>query len=142
MNTSAVGQAMPPWLHDIFLGYGDPAGAHYHNMPDQVTSRVDFGDTLVDTDHVREVIDRLCWNGTAGSRDGGTLNGKHGGAEPGASSGRELITVTPYTLPNPGPYPQDIPKRNTVRFTPVQVEAIRSGMNPGLTMVVGPPGTG
>ena len=32
--------------------------------------------------------------------------------------------------------------RNTVPFTPTQVEAIRSGMQPGLTMVVGPPGTG
>jgi intron-binding protein aquarius len=31
---------------------------------------------------------------------------------------------------------------NAVRFTPVQTEAIRSGMNKGLTMVVGPPGTG
>lgn len=39
-------------------------------------------------------------------------------------------------------YQQDVPKKNKVRFTPVQVEAIRSGMNPGLTMVVGPPGTG
>ena len=29
-----------------------------------------------------------------------------------------------------------------MRFTPTQVEAIRSGLNPGLTMVVGPPGTG
>lgn len=37
---------------------------------------------------------------------------------------------------------QDLPKRNKIRFTSVQVEAIRSGMNPGLTMVVGPPGTG
>lgn len=27
-------------------------------------------------------------------------------------------------------------------FTPTQVEAIHSGMQPGLTMVVGPPGTG
>ncbi len=32
--------------------------------------------------------------------------------------------------------------RNTVPFTPTQVEAIRAGMQPGLTMVVGPPGTG
>ena len=31
---------------------------------------------------------------------------------------------------------------NSVKFTPTQVEAIRSGTNPGLTMVVGPPGTG
>jgi len=37
---------------------------------------------------------------------------------------------------------QDTPPANTVRFTPAQVEAIRSGLNPGLTLVVGPPGTG
>lgn len=33
-------------------------------------------------------------------------------------------------------------KRNLIRFTPIQVEAIKSGMNPGLTLIVGPPGTG
>lgn len=32
--------------------------------------------------------------------------------------------------------------RNSIRFTPTQVEAIRAGMQPGLTLVVGPPGTG
>ena len=32
--------------------------------------------------------------------------------------------------------------RNTVPFTPTQVEAILSGLQPGLTLVVGPPGTG
>lgn len=31
---------------------------------------------------------------------------------------------------------------NRIPFTPRQVEAIRSGMQPGLTLVVGPPGTG
>lgn len=29
-----------------------------------------------------------------------------------------------------------------IPFTPTQVEAIKSGMQPGLTLVVGPPGTG
>lgn len=32
--------------------------------------------------------------------------------------------------------------RNSVPFTPTQVEVIKSGMQPGLTVVVGPPGTG
>ncbi|KAL6255928.1 hypothetical protein P5V15_013168 [Pogonomyrmex californicus] len=32
--------------------------------------------------------------------------------------------------------------RNQIPFTPTQVEAIRAGMQPGLTLVVGPPGTG
>ena len=34
------------------------------------------------------------------------------------------------------------PGMNAVRFTPIQIEAIKSGVQPGLTMVVGPPGTG
>lgn len=32
--------------------------------------------------------------------------------------------------------------RNMIHFTPTQIEAIKSGMQPGLTLVVGPPGTG
>ncbi len=32
MNLAAVGKAVPSWLHDIFLGYGDPAAAHYRRM--------------------------------------------------------------------------------------------------------------
>ena len=47
-----------------------------------------------------------------------------------------------YSATNRGPYPHSEPKRNTVPFTPTQVEAIRAGMQPGLTMIVGPPGTG
>lgn len=29
MTTAADGRAIPSWLHDIFLGYGNPAAAHY-----------------------------------------------------------------------------------------------------------------
>jgi intron-binding protein aquarius len=29
MNMSAVGDAIPRWLHDVFLGYGNPAAANY-----------------------------------------------------------------------------------------------------------------
>ena len=41
-----------------------------------------------------------------------------------------------------GPYPSDAPKVNQIRFTPTQVNAIISGTQPGLTVIVGPPGTG
>lgn len=47
-----------------------------------------------------------------------------------------------YLPPDPGPFPADQPRQNAVPFTPLQIEAIRSGVNPGLTMIVGPPGTG
>ena len=54
----------------------------------------------------------------------------------------ETLTVRPYNRGSRGPYPEDAILLNKVRFTPTQVEAIRSGTNRGLTMVVGPPGTG
>lgn len=34
MNTTAAvaGKAVPAWLHDVFLGYGDPKQAHYRSL--------------------------------------------------------------------------------------------------------------
>lgn len=40
MNEDTV---MPDWLHDIFLGYGDPAQAKYTHMPaEQLLQTIDF----------------------------------------------------------------------------------------------------
>ncbi|KAI5740950.1 hypothetical protein M8J76_008872 [Diaphorina citri] len=47
--------------------------------------------------------------------------------------GKPIITVEPHVIPSRGPY------LNTIPFTPTQIEAIRAGMQPGLTLVVGPP---
>ena len=44
-------------------------------------------------------------------------------------------------IPRAAAHSADV-RRNTVRFTPMQLEAIHSGVNPGLTLIVGPPGTG
>ncbi|KAK9863382.1 hypothetical protein WJX84_010246 [Apatococcus fuscideae] len=65
-------------------------------------------------------------------------------AAPGAAAAADStqLIAQSYVPQDPGPYPQDKPPENAVRFTPVQVEAIKSGVQPGLTMVVGPPGTG
>jgi len=54
----------------------------------------------------------------------------------------KVIKVSTYEAPSSGPYPSDLPKENRVRFTPAQVEAVVSGTQPGLTVIVGPPGTG
>ena len=62
----------------------------------------------------------------------------------GSSNGEE-ITILPYKQPLRGPYPEDIMTQqsgNRIRFTPAQIEGIRSGLNPGLSLIVGPPGTG
>lgn len=36
---------------------------------------------------------------------------------------KEKLIVEAYIPPDPGPYPQDQPKQNSVRFTPTQVSA-------------------
>merc|ERR1719224_161053 len=41
-----------------------------------------------------------------------------------------------------GPYPHWVRNVNKIRFTETQIRAIRSATNVGLTMIVGPPGTG
>lgn len=35
---------------------------------------------------------------------------------------KEQLIVEAYVPPDPGPYPQDQPKQNSVRFTPTQVQ--------------------
>jgi intron-binding protein aquarius len=42
---------VPDWLHDMFLGYGDPAAAHHANMPDAIAT-VDAKDTFLDAKHL------------------------------------------------------------------------------------------
>merc|ERR1719318_1675345 len=49
MNTTCV---VPDWLHDIILGYGDPASAHYTNMPNNIPE-LNFNDTFLDFGHLR-----------------------------------------------------------------------------------------
>ncbi len=59
------------------------------------------------------------------------------------SSSKPALRVEPYRQPLRSPYPAaSEPLKNAIRFTPRQVEGIRSGMQPGLTLIVGPPGTG
>lgn len=151
---------LPSWLQDIFLGYGDPAGAQYTQLPNRLRS-VDFRDTFLDWTHLVEsfpgkIIEP---SGSETSSFGPPYVLETVEAEPTAApavppkkrrrgqaqepeQAPSTVRVSTYKPPNPGPYPVDAPKLNKVRFTPAQVEAIASGTQPGLTVIVGPPGTG
>jgi intron-binding protein aquarius len=52
-------------------------------------------------------------------------------AAEGAGEQQAVLLVESYRPINMGPYPEDKPKDNAVRFTPVQVEAIGAGVQPG-----------
>ena len=195
MNEDA---AVPAWLHDILLGYGDPGAAQYTHMEGRLQT-VDFKDTFLDpgathgrhgggrccgwrwpaglatrcpappppcllaypADHVREAFPDYDVEFKNGSRSkelerpfriafppfeqhAAAQGGKRKAAEPAEANGttaeRPKLVVESYTPQDPGPYPHDQPPQNQVRFTPVQTQAILAGVQPGLTMVVGPPG--
>ncbi|XP_041668870.1 RNA helicase aquarius [Cheilinus undulatus] len=153
MNTECV---VPDWLHDIILGYGDPGSAHYSKMPNQI-STLDFNDTFLSLDHLRSCFPGYAIKVTEENPElqvspfrikfpisNKTEKGKKRKVDEEVKEKEEdkTLIVEPYVTPNRGPYPYNQPKRNTIQFTPTQIEAIRAGMQPGLTMVVGPPGTG
>ncbi|XP_054727930.1 RNA helicase aquarius [Anastrepha obliqua] len=153
MNTECV---VPPWLHDLLLGYGDPGAAHYSHMPNQERS-LDFNDTFLEFDHLKSSFPdyeikceapaeqrvppfRLIFEDVPEQRKDEIEDEQED--EKMKSALEKAIVVQPYVFESRGPYVANKPKQNTVRFTPTQLEAIRAGMQPGLTLVVGPPGTG
>ena len=52
-----------------------------------------------------------------------------------SSSSKPVLLVESYRPINVGPYPEDRPPGNDVRFTSVQVEAVTAGVQPGVTGV-------
>ena len=136
MNVDVV---VPEWLHDVFLGYGDPSAAALLNTHEALKT-IDFKDTFLDEKHLVESFPnfKVSWTNEAKTR----VPPYRVTFPSPDDEAADVIRAESYVPPDPGPYPEDQPNVNTVRFTPVQVDAIRAGLNPGLTMVVGPPGTG
>ena len=46
---------LPAWLQEVFLGYGDPAGATYSRLSNRLKS-IDFRDTFLDWQHLTESL--------------------------------------------------------------------------------------
>ena len=157
-GVASISRVMPSWLQLILLGLGDPASASYKSATVRSYARktvgvanpdspLDFGDTFLDERHLAEsfldsdgakskvTIDGKKTSKGAKGGSGARRNFKIRFVEEDGGSGGTLVEGNSYDfLP-------DV-KGNPVRFTPPQVEAIRSGLSPGLTLVVGPPGTG
>ncbi|CAI2352518.1 unnamed protein product [Caenorhabditis sp. 36 PRJEB53466] len=142
LNTECV---VPDWLTDVILGYGEPDSAHYSKLSTAV-AELDFNDTFLSFDHVKSSFPGYK---VVGAQEDEKLmvppfklhfkdlEARHSDDKKPEKS----IVVTPITRKRVTPYEYH-PNTNKVQFTAAQIEAIKSGMQPGLTMVVGPPGTG
>lgn len=145
MNIKCV---VPDWLQDIILGYGDPGAAHY-SQRDNSLATLDFNDTFLDFEHLKAGFPGYTITNNPNTEMvppykltfAEQKSGKRMADEEELKA-QKAINVEAYTIPSRGPYPYTVPRKNRVQFTPTQIEAIRAGMQPGLTIVVGPPGTG
>ncbi|KDO31385.1 hypothetical protein SPRG_04002 [Saprolegnia parasitica CBS 223.65] len=134
LQTQRVQHALPSWLNDVFLGYGDPSAAHYRQLRAKSDETLHLYDTFVDGDHAlasfTEPVSLL---------DEGS--GKP--IAPAAATAPFRLTSTEAGLVlTCAAKPDDAPAAKGLRYTPAQVEAIRSGVHDGLTLVTGAPGTG
>ena len=131
----------------MILGNGDPSCGWHKSESMQSfamktvgvnkpTDFLDFCDTFLDRSHLEE-----CFQGKVE-----TIESKDKSAEKAQSRQNYKIKFMDESAGSlvkamPVPFPVGV-RGNAVRFTGRQVDAIRSGLCPGLTMVVGPPGTG
>ena len=140
LNEPAARLPLPHWLWNVLLGRGNPAAAHYSALAQSPT--VDFGDTFEDAAHVRASFPQMTVRFQ--SKSGATVETLEPSykltfeedeivCSPSAGGPRE--EYEPFSL-------HPTTRCAGVRFTPTQVEAIRSGLQEGLTVVEGPPGTG
>ncbi|KAJ1797642.1 hypothetical protein LPJ59_003008, partial [Coemansia sp. RSA 2399] len=139
MGPSAA--VLPNWLAATFLGYGDPAKAtalqqaHIEAKGSGAMSiRLNLGDTFLDEEHLRECL------------AGGDIQVDGAFAKPCIvefpvdCDGTARVSSEPPA--NMGPIELRQPRENQIRFTAAQVSAIQSACLPGLSLIVGPPGTG
>ena len=122
----------------MFLGYGSPEAAYYKNLrPADQVEDMTYQGTFVDSEHIRSSFPSadisFCGEETS-------LKKPFRLKITPSSSGSETIIVSSDSNNSDGNDSGERPDK--IRFTPSQVEAIRAGMNTGLSLVVGPPGTG
>lgn len=145
--------SIPEWLKGGLLGYDDVRTLHYSYLLEGEAENIDFRDTFLDSDHLKESFsdDKFIINSEVNLEElqppfkiefQGKTSKKKKKLLKSSASGKTTLSITSYKFPNLGPFNQIQQNLNTIKFTPTQVEAIRSGCNPGLTMIVGPPGTG
>ena len=149
--------SLPAWLQEVYLGYGQPSGATYPLLDNKV-NEIDFLDTFFDWNHLQESFpDKAVEHdgdhaplppyvlhlGSQSDQSTSTnLKKRRRDQMEQESTGAATMKVSSYHPRNTGPYPGDQHKKNQVRFTSKQAQALVSGSQPGLSLIVGPPGTG
>jgi len=158
-GANSMYRSIPSWLMPVLLGYGGDVTMASYKSPkmkafaskttglNSPTAALDYGDTFMDIDHLRDsfpgcdelIVDgqEITTNDDETAKTDGSSDRKKYRVKVIENHGQDKIKVEATSYPFPPSY-----NGNDIRFTPVQVNAIRSGLSPGLTTIIGPPGTG
>jgi intron-binding protein aquarius len=148
-GAGCIGRVIPFWLQPMLLGHGSvtsnrPGFSRNVSRNPEVAQEVkflDYADTFLDENHLRSCfkdcdinVIKLNYPSEQGNDNSNHLNYR---VRCFKDAGHVATTVeaVSYRCNRKG-------CGNNIRFTAPQVEAISSGLSPGLTLVVGPPGTG
>ncbi|KAJ2804181.1 hypothetical protein H4R20_002608 [Coemansia guatemalensis] len=135
---------LPDWFSSTFLGYGDPAAASALSRQKQSANsgayQIEFCDTFVSEEHLRASFPSYDIELVGGVFAKPCVIEFPGDAK--SSEERPVLRVMHKPEVDMGPIELRGRRENTVRFTPAQSEAIHSAGCEGLTLVVGPPGSG
>lgn len=138
--------SLPEWLNDVFLGYGDPTALKKSDKE----FTIDLNDTFLDIQHLISSFPGKSFTffdaGGKKISEGDVKKGKSQMVPPfkitfPPTGSSDALKVQSYSRVQLSPF-QVAPKANQIPFTPIQVDAITSGTHHGLTLVMGPPGTG
>ncbi|KAF3166940.1 hypothetical protein TWF788_011530 [Orbilia oligospora] len=143
---------VPGWFEDAFLGCGDPSDACFPRLL-PLPNRISLGETITSLEHLRETFPKIPLDfDIPVPNDLGVpfvlteLRARHSSND--SQTHSSTSQYPSYSVSSGAGRPSAFVSegRNlsnmTVKYTAAQVHAILSGTNPGLSMIVGPPGTG
>ncbi|GJQ15923.1 hypothetical protein GpartN1_g7714.t1 [Galdieria partita] len=127
---------IPKWLLDIILGYGDTESS----FESFIGKQINWEDTFISLSHMETCLKGMNIPSYSITNTGESCNYWQWHFHAKDNNKCLHIEAVPVEKEYLGPYPTR--KHNQVAFTPKQVEAILHGMKQGLSLIVGPPGTG
>lgn len=133
---------LPNWFQDVFLGYGDPSELSFENN-NNLLHKINWLDTFIDYSHIKQSFQSNSLKiQIKSNQDQEKINEIHSEL----NQNDKLISFennsSSSISDNYSLFLNELKQGNLIRFTCSQIRAIYSGLHEGLSLIVGPPGTG
>ena len=166
VGVGSIDRVIPTWLQLAILGHGNPIDPTYQSDTMKAYAKstmgvpnpdafLDYGDTFIDAAHLRasfmHLSDKIVIDGFEDRIDKTNDDVKDELSSKKNNNYRVRVietndrnttkTIEAVSYQASRRQNCNFVHGNSIRFTPRQVAAIRSGLSPGLSLIVGPPGS-